>query len=314
MKKHIKLNEAQLRNIVAECVKKTLKEFISPVQPATDYEGNDLNYEHLFDDALRVIDEMNDGVTEIRWQDVAQRMGYHLDTLNEEDMELLHDAIEDAMAVPGIEDGAVEINETKGNKKALKEFYHEFDDFDGDPDPDALFYNIRALIERYGWEYENEAQKDEMENTIENIMYEWRSKEYEPKDVAIEAMKRVDSDYFYDEIAPLIGYEDTNSLMERKIKKNMKKQVKLNEARLGKIVAESVKKVLKEMIDDYPTAEFEGQEYTIDDELPQNAKVMVHLRGSFYAIQFYPNHGESLRDCLEQKGCMGDLVEWWMEH
>ena len=232
MKKHIKLNEAQLRNIVAECVKKTLKEFISPVQPATDYEGNDLNYEHLFDDALRVIDEMNDGVTEIRWQDVAQRMGYHLDTLNEEDMELLHDAIEDAMAVPGIEDGAVEINETKGNKKALKEFYHEFDDFDGDPDPDALFYNIRALIERYGWEYENEAQKDEMENTIENIMYEWRSKEYEPKDVAIEAMKRVDSDYFYDEIAPLIGYEDTNSLMERKIKKNMKKQVKLNETQL----------------------------------------------------------------------------------
>ena len=95
----------------------------------------------------------------------------------------------------------------------------------------------------------------------------------------------------------------------------MKKNViKLNENTLRQIVAESVKKVLKEMIDDYPTAEFEGQEYTIDDELPQNAKVMVHLRGSFYAFQFYPNHGESLRDCLEQKGVMGDLVEWWMEH
>lgn len=114
MKKQVKLNEAQLRNMVTECVKKTLKEFISPVQPATDYEGNDLNYEHLFDDALKVIDEMNDGVTEIRWQDVAQRMGYHLDTLNEDDMELLHDAIEDAMAVPGIEEEEpIQVNEAK---------------------------------------------------------------------------------------------------------------------------------------------------------------------------------------------------------
>ena len=105
------------------------------------------------------------------------------------------------------------------------------------------------------------------------------------------------------------------SIEESKTNKNMKKNiVKINENTLRQIVAESVKKVLKEMIDDYPTAEFEGQEYTIDDELPQNAKVMVHLRGSIYAFQFYPNHGESLRDCLEQKGVIGDLVEWWMEH
>lgn len=105
------------------------------------------------------------------------------------------------------------------------------------------------------------------------------------------------------------------SIEESKTNKNMKKNiVKINENTLKQIVAESVKKVLKEMIDDYPTAEFEGQEYTIDDELPQNAKVMVHLRGSIYAFQFYPNHGESLRDCLEQKGVIGDLVEWWMEH
>ena len=105
------------------------------------------------------------------------------------------------------------------------------------------------------------------------------------------------------------------SIEESKTNKNMKKNiVKINEKTLRQIVAESVKKVLKEMIDDYPTAEFEGQEYTIDDELPQNAKVMVHLRGSIYAFQFYPNHGESLRDCLEQKGVIGDLVEWWMEH
>ena len=64
------------------------------------------------------------------------------------------------------------------------------------------------------------------------------------------------------------------SIEESKTNKNMKKNiVKINENTLRQIVAESVKKVLKEMIDDYPTAEFEGQEYTIDDELPQNAKV-----------------------------------------
>lgn len=114
---------------------------------------------------------------------------------------------------------------------------------------------------------------------------------------------------------PLIKYKKEHNIKESKTNKNMKKNiVKINENTLRQIVAESVKKVLKEMIDDYPTAEFEGQEYTIDDELPQNAKVMVHLRGSIYAFQFYPNHGESLRDCLEQKGVIGDLVEWWMEH
>lgn len=113
----------------------------------------------------------------------------------------------------------------------------------------------------------------------------------------------------------LLTFARQTKLTESKTNKNMKKNVvKINENTLRQIVAESVKKVLKEMIDDYPTAEFDGQEYTIDDELPQNAKVMVHLRGSFNAFQFYPNHGESLRDCLEQKGVMGDLVEWWMEH
>ena len=114
---------------------------------------------------------------------------------------------------------------------------------------------------------------------------------------------------------PAGGHGMDYSIEESKTNKNMKKNVvKINENTLRQIVAESVKKVLKEMIDDYPTAEFDGQEYTIDDELPQNAKVMVHLRGSFNAFQFYPKHGESLRDCLEQKGVMGDLVEWWMEH
>lgn len=77
-------------------------------------------------------------------------------------------------------------------------------------------------------------------------------------------------------------------------------------------VTKNARRPLKES--EEPTAEFDGMEYTIDDELPSNAKVMVHLRGSFYAHQFYPNRGETLRDCLESRGLMDDLVEWWMEH
>jgi len=103
-----------------------------------------------------------------------------------------------------------------------------------------------------------------------------------------------------------------------------KQTIRLNEAQLKRVVAESVKRVLNEKIsiDDYfdndidydePTAEYDGEIYTIDDELPSEAKIMVHLRGSFYAQQFYPNRGESLRDCLDKRGVLDDLVEWWMD-
>lgn len=151
------MNEAQLRNMVAECVEKTLKEFISPVQPATDYEGNDLNYEHLFDEALKVIDEMNDGVTEIRWQDVAQRMGYHLDTLNEDDMELLHDAIEDAMAVPGIEEEPIQVNETKIAKivaESVKKVLKEIEDgSDIKQEVEEYVHAMGSQIEQWSCDY-----------------------------------------------------------------------------------------------------------------------------------------------------------------
>lgn len=158
MKKQVKLNEAQLRNMVAECVGKTLKEFTIPNEPVTDYQGNDLNYEHLFDEALKVLDEMNDGVTEIRWQDVAQRMGYHLDTLNAEDMELLHDAIEDAMAVPGIEEEPIQVNETKiakivaeSVKRVMREEYDWNHYNDGPSQEEEAFQDeLYSVIEGYG--------------------------------------------------------------------------------------------------------------------------------------------------------------------
>lgn len=94
-KKVIKLSENAIKKMVAESVKRILKEYRMPNEPATDYEGNDLKYDNVFYDALNVIDEM--GSNEIKWADVARRMGFRLETLNEDDMELLHDAIEDAM-------------------------------------------------------------------------------------------------------------------------------------------------------------------------------------------------------------------------
>lgn len=91
----------------------------------------------------------------------------------------------------------------------------------------------------------------------------------------------------------------TNNILESK-----KQIVKFNESQPHRIIKESVKNVIKEKHNDFPTAEFYDPEYTIDDELPYNTKIMVHLRGSFYAFQFYPNRGESPRDSLEQKGCL----------
>ena len=75
-----------------------INEFKSPVEPSHDYEGNDLNYENIYDEAYKIVHDLAKSGMPIKWVDVANRMGFHIDTLNETDMELLHDAIEDAMS------------------------------------------------------------------------------------------------------------------------------------------------------------------------------------------------------------------------
>lgn len=109
--------------------KKSLKEFQMPNEPATDYEGNDLNFDSIVDQAVSVIDRMQENGEDIKWVDVAKNMGFRLETLNETDMELLHDAIEHAMALPGIEEDEM-FSESKireAVEKYLKENY-TFDD------------------------------------------------------------------------------------------------------------------------------------------------------------------------------------------
>ena len=90
-------NKVNINDInVDECVKKSLSEFNNHWQ-IQDYEGNDLNYESIYDQAITIITQMEKENLPINWSAVAERMGFHMNTFNESDMETLHDAIEDAM-------------------------------------------------------------------------------------------------------------------------------------------------------------------------------------------------------------------------
>lgn len=109
------LDESVNKNIISKAVRSTLKEFVNPNIPSTDYEGNDLNFDSIVDNAVSVIYRMEQNGEDIRWADVARNMGFRLETLNQEDMELLHDAIEYAMVLPGIDESKV--NEVHGVKK-----------------------------------------------------------------------------------------------------------------------------------------------------------------------------------------------------
>jgi len=130
--------------------KKTLKEFQMPNEPTTDYEGNDLNFDSVVDQAVSVIDRMQENGEDIKWVDVAKNMGFRLETLNETDMELLHDAIEHAMALPGIEEDEM-FSESKiieAVKKYLKENYSFDEGIIANYEPGKyyiyeLFYNIQ---------------------------------------------------------------------------------------------------------------------------------------------------------------------------
>lgn len=91
MKKTIRLTEGELRRIISESVKRVLREMDN------DYSGNDLDYNSIILQALSIIPRMHKNGQKVSWVSVAEEMGFRLETLNDEDMELLKDAIEDAM-------------------------------------------------------------------------------------------------------------------------------------------------------------------------------------------------------------------------
>ena len=68
------------------------------VNDYADYEGYDLDYERMFDQAYDAYDALLDkGVEGAGWRDVAEEMGIQMNTLNADDYELLKAAIEDAL-------------------------------------------------------------------------------------------------------------------------------------------------------------------------------------------------------------------------
>lgn len=103
MKRTIRLTEADLRRVVRQAVNEWNEE----------YQGNDLDYETIKMEAEGVIPRMESSGKALSWRSVAREMGFRLGTLNGDDMELLKDAIEDAMAE--------NFNESVGVRRGLAE-------------------------------------------------------------------------------------------------------------------------------------------------------------------------------------------------
>lgn len=90
-KKLIRLTESDLKSLVKESVKRIIGEW------SEEYEGNDLDYDTIKMEAEDVIYNMANSGEKLDWRNIAQHMGFRLETLNGDDLELLKDAIEEAM-------------------------------------------------------------------------------------------------------------------------------------------------------------------------------------------------------------------------
>ena len=119
-KKNMKLDE-----IISKSLKKVLKEW-----PSVDYQGNDLDYETIKSEAEDAVYTMSQNGEPLDWRSVAQNMGFRLDTLNGEDMELLKDAIEEVM-----------LDNENGNWQDDATFENDFNDL-------RLSENIHRIVRR----------------------------------------------------------------------------------------------------------------------------------------------------------------------
>lgn len=86
-KNRIRLTESKLRQVIKESVKRVLKEAL----------GNDIDANSIRDQALSVITQMEKEGLPIKWRNVAERMGFRLNTLSDEDFEAMKSRIEMAM-------------------------------------------------------------------------------------------------------------------------------------------------------------------------------------------------------------------------
>ena len=84
----IRLDERDLQKMINDAVRKVLRE-------NAEYD-NDLDYDRIFDAASHFI--ANNPNVPLKWRLIAKALGFRMDTIGQNDMELLKDAIEDAMA------------------------------------------------------------------------------------------------------------------------------------------------------------------------------------------------------------------------
>lgn len=66
-----------------------------------DYEGNDLNYENLKYQMEDAIERLRAQGMPVSWRNAAEECGYHMDTFNGEDLEMLKDVYDDVMCEMG---------------------------------------------------------------------------------------------------------------------------------------------------------------------------------------------------------------------
>ena len=87
----MRLSESKIDSIIRKVVVKSLNE-------AADYDDNDLEYWSIVSQADAAVDRLErEGNVSYGWKDVAEKMGFRLETLNDADLELMKDAIEQAM-------------------------------------------------------------------------------------------------------------------------------------------------------------------------------------------------------------------------
>lgn len=87
MKQVIRLTKNDLHRVIEESVKRTLMEWQF---------DDDLDYERIYDNACDFLSR-NHRLTTYGWREIAEEMGFRLNSIGPNDMETLKDAIEDAM-------------------------------------------------------------------------------------------------------------------------------------------------------------------------------------------------------------------------
>lgn len=88
--------ESKLRNIVRESIlHRVIKESVKRIVREWQFD-NDLDYQKIYDDACDFLSG-NHGLTHYGWREIAEELGFRMDSIGPNDMETLKDAIEDAM-------------------------------------------------------------------------------------------------------------------------------------------------------------------------------------------------------------------------